>query len=368
MKLTPLYQKHVDLGATMYVTGTGYAMPARYKSVDEEARQVRIAAGMIDLSLMGRLDIKGRDALELTQRLIVNNAARLTNGQALYSVMCNDRGLIVDDVVVFRFGKEHFRIITSSMYRSKTLAWISEHADGTDTCLTDVSSGLAMIGVQGPKSRKVLSAITDIDLAKLGFFRFVTGRLAGIQCTIARLGFSGELGYECYINTEDAMSAWEHIAEAGLAHRVIPYGMDTLDALRWEKGFIFFGYDVTEKENPYECGLWPFIKYDCGDFIGRDALLRLRDAGPLRKLMGLEVSGQVLLEPGKALHAGGRAVGIVVSGFHSFNLDRNLGYAYVDAPLFEPGVAVTTDVNGTEIHATVAQMPFFDPEGRRMHS
>lgn len=189
MKLTPMYNKHLELGATMYTTGTGYAMPAFYRPAAEEARAVREHVGMIDLSLMSRLDLKGPAAAALVQKLIVNDAGRLKDGQALYSTMCNDHGLIMDDVVVMRFDPQHFRIVTSSMFRYKTHDWIRAHMAGLDVSLTDVSSGLAMIGVQGPKSRELLRGITDIDLEKLGFFRFTRGRIGDLPCMIARLGF-----------------------------------------------------------------------------------------------------------------------------------------------------------------------------------
>ena len=368
MKLTPLYGKHLELRATMYTTGTGYQMPARYTQADEEARAVRERVGMIDLSLMGRLDLKGPDALALVQRLIVNNAQRLKDGQALYSTMCNEHGLIVDDIVVMRFDQQHFRIITSSMFRRKTHAWIQLHMAGLDVSLTDVSSGLAMIGVQGPKSRELLRAISDIDLDKLGFFRFASGNLANMPCLIARLGFSGELGYECYFDAEDGVAAWEAIAAAGKAHGLIPYGMDTLDLLRLDKGFIFFGYDVTDKENPYECGLWPLIRYDCGDFIGRAALLAIKERGPAKKLMGLEVSGEKQAAGGQPLLLNKAAVGNVVMGFRSATLDRNLAYAYLNAPHFAPGTEVSVEIEGTQQKATVVDMPFYDVEGARLRS
>ncbi|HET9390559.1 MAG TPA: aminomethyltransferase family protein, partial [Steroidobacteraceae bacterium] len=346
MKLTPLYQKHLELGATMYTTGTQYQMPSCYTRPDEEARAVRERVGMIDLSLMGRLDVKGKDALPLVQRLIVNNAARLRDGQALYSTMCNEQGLIVDDVVVMRFDARHFRVITSSRFRRPTHDWILRHAADHEVYLTDVSSGMAMIGVQGPKSRAVLQASSDFDLATLGFFRFASGQLAGMPCLIVRLGFSGELGYECYFNTEDGMAAWDAIAAAGKPHGIAPYGMDALDLLRLEKGFVFFGYDASASNNPYECGLWPLIRYDCGEFIGRGALLQIKERGPARKLMGLEVGGEQPASADQPLLLGGRAVGTVVTGFRSPTLARNLAYAWLEAPHFEPGVAVTVEIAG----------------------
>jgi aminomethyltransferase len=370
MKLTPLYHKHLELGAHMFTSGVGYALAAYYSSVEEEARNVRQNVGTIDISQMGRLDVKGKDALSLVQYLIVNNAERLRDGQALYSVMCNEQGLVYDDVIVLRFSAEHLRVITSSMFRARTLAWIQQHIDdrGANANVTDISSSLAMIAVQGPKSRDLLNEITDIDLSKMKFFRFASGNFGEIPCLIARLGFSGELGYECYVNTEDAEATWDLIREAGKPYGLLPYGMDSLDALRWEKGFVFYGFDATDKNNPYECSLSPFIRYDCGDFLGRDALLKIKEKGPARKLMGLEVGGQTLAPEKQALTIGAESVGEIVVGFRSANLGKNLGYAWLNVPHFKPGTGVTLEIEGVETKATVVDMPFLDPEGRRMRT
>lgn len=366
MKHTPMYQRHLELGATMYTTGTGYALASRYSSADEEARAVRQRVGIIDLSLMTRLSVKGKEALALIQKLIVNDAGRLQDGQALYSTMCNEQGLIVDDVVVFRFDAEHFWVITSSAYRRGTYEWIRSHMQGANASLTDVSSAYAMMGVQGPKSRELLSAISDIDFSKLGFFRFAEGRIAGAPCIIARLGFSGELGYEVYVNTEDGIDTWDKIMDAGKAVGLVPYGMDALDLLRLEKGFVFFGYDATGQDNPYECRLWPFIKFDRGDFVGREALLKIRDAGPKKKLMGLKVTGNTVLTAGSGLHMNGSVAGSVVVGFQSPNLNENLAYAYVNAPSVQVGAAVSAEVGSERVQATVVEMPFLDPQGLRL--
>lgn len=370
MKLTPLYQKHLDLNAQMYTTAVGYQMPAHYGDVAREAKNVRDNVGMIDLSLMGRLDIKGKDAVALTQHLVVNNAEALSDGQALYTVMCNEDGLIVDDVVVFRFGAEHMRVITSSMFRASTLAWIRQHIDTRKVAayVTDVSSYYAMIAVQGPKSRAVLSGMTDVDMARLGYFRLAIGRIGDNDCHIARVGYSGELGYECYVNAEDAHSTWDLIASAGEAHGMMPYGMDTLDALRWEKGFIFFGFDATAANNPYECRVHTFIRYDCGDFLGRDALLKIKERGPAKLLVGIDVEGDAVVRGDAEIRIGKKRVGHVVAGFRSPSLDRNLGYAYVDAPHFKAGTAASVNIDGTATKTTVVDMPFLDPAGARMRA
>ncbi len=366
MKFTPLYHTHLELGAEMFTSAAGYAIPAKYTTVEQEHKAVRERVGMNDLCLMGRLDIKGKGALPMIQTLIVNDAARLSDGQLLYSTLCNEQGKVVDDVTVWRMGPEHIRVITSSMFRARTYAWLEDHVKGTDAYVTDVSSGLGMISVQGPKSRDLLQSISDIDFTQLSFFRFAVGALGAIPCLIARVGFSGELGYECYVNTEDTVAAWNALMEAGDPLSLLPYGFDVLDTLRWEKGFIFYGFDATEKNNPYECRLAEWINYDKGDFIGREALLKIREQGVARKLMGLEVAGNEVSPANQPLKEGGKVIGETVAGFFGPTVNKNLAYAYIDFQLAKDGTAVTLEIEGVGTPATVVEMPFYDPEGKRM--
>ena len=269
----------------MFTSAAGYEMPAFYTSIEKEHRAVREGVGMIDLSLMGRIDVKGTQAMQLLQNLAVNDVSKLVDGQVMYTTFCNNEGNMVDDVTVWRIGENHFRVVTSSVMRYKTLAWIGNHlTPGTHAFVTDISSSLGMIAVQGPQSRRTLQRIVDIDLSGLRFFHFLNANLGGVRAVVARLGFSGELGYECYISTEDTVQAWHNIQDAGKEDGITPYGLDALDSLRFEKGFIFFGYEVTEKNNPYEVGLEKWIKLDKPEFLGKESLSRLNSRGPERRL------------------------------------------------------------------------------------
>lgn len=368
MKLTPLYHTHLELGAEMFTSAAGYAMPAKYTTVEEEHSSVRERVGMNDLCLMGRLDIQGKEALPLIQSLIVNDAARLSDGQLLYSTICNEQGMVMDDVTVWRFGPEHIRVITSSMFRERTYAWIAEHIEGRQAYLTDVSSGLGMISVQGPLSRELLQGVSDIDFSDLGFFRFAFGKLGSIPCLIARVSFSGELEYECYVNTEDTTAIWDLLMQAGRPLGLLPYGFDVLDTLRWEKGFIFYGFDATEKNNPYECRLAEWIRYDKGDFIGREALLKIKKQGVASKLMGLEVFGETVTAAKQPLKIGEQIGGETVAGFFGPTVGKNLAYAYVDSKVANEGTKATLEIEGADTLVTVVEMPFYDPEGRRMRT
>jgi aminomethyltransferase len=367
MKLTPLYNVHLSLGAKMFTTAAGYLMPAYYSTVEQEHRTVREKVGMIDLSLMGRIDIKGRAALDLVQVLAVNDAGRLTDGQAMYTTFCNELGNIVDDVTVWRFSGEHFRVITSSVMRQRSLKWIQQNIkDRMVAYVTDISSSLGCIAVQGPRSREALQRICDVDLKPLGFFRFIAAKLAGIPAIVARLGFTGELGFECYVGAEDTVQAWNSISEAGKESGITPYGLDVLDTLRFEKGFIFFGYEVTEANNPYECGLEKWIRFDKPAFIGKQALMKLSVDGPKRKLVGLEFCDDEITPVSQPVEVQGGKIGETVAGFRGLTDGKNLAWAFVESHHAEEGSEVMVGTNGKKRVARIVGTHYYDPNGDRM--
>ena len=367
MKLTPLYNVHLALEATMFTTAAGYQMPARYTTAEEEHRTVREKVGMIDLSLMGRIDIKGDESRELMDELAVNSASKLIDGQAMYTTFCNEDGKMVDDVTVWRFNQEHYRVITSSIMRQKTLKRIQQHSrPGMHAYVTDISSSLGMIAVQGPKSRDTLQKIADNDLNQLKFFHFTTAKLGSTPTTIARLGFSGELGYECYFSTEDTVQAWNGISEAGKEFGIAPYGFDVLDSLRYEKGFIFFGYEVNETNNPYECGLEKWIRFEKPTFLGKEALKKLSIEGPRRKLVGLELSDDEIMPASQTVELGGRKIGETVAGFRGLTVRKNIAWAFVETASANEGSIVTVDVKGKKKSARIVNIRNYDPNGDRM--
>ena len=367
MKLTPLHGVHLSLGAKMFTTASGYEMPAYYSSVEAEHRAVRERVGMIDLSLMGRIDIKGTQALDLVQELAVNDASKLTDGQIMYTTFCNESGNIVDDVTVWRFSSEHFRVITSSLMRQRSLKWIRQHRkEDMVVYETDISSSLGCIAVQGPLSRDALQKICDVDLKQLGFFRFIPAKIAGLSAIIARVGFTGELGYECYFGAEETVQAWNSIQGAGKEYGILPYGLDVLDTLRYEKGFIFFGYEVTEKNNPFECGLDRWIRFEKPNFLGRKALLAIKKNGPQQKLIGLEVAGDQILQPSLEVMHNGRKVGATLLGFRGLTVRKNIAWAFVSANNAQFGSKVTISAETKETDARIIDVRVYDPSGERM--
>lgn len=370
MKLTPLYNIHTSMGAKMITTAAGYSMPAHYRSAEEEHHAVRERVGMSDHSLMGRIDVKGKDSLAFLQRLAVNDASKLKDGQLIYTTLCNEQGQIMDDLTIWRFNDEHFRVVTSSVMRNKTYQWLIDHKqDNADVYLTDISSGLGMISVQGPKSRETLQQISDVNLNDVKFFHFAQVKLKGtVPGILAHVGFTGELGFECYFSSEDTVQAWKLIQDAGSEFGLLPYGFDALDSLRYEKGYIFYGYEVTAKNNPFECGLERWIAFDKANFLGKAALSKIRERGVERKLMGLEVEdgGSLPVAEKQVVSARGKPVGETVVGFRALTLGKNIAWAWLDDQSSELGTTIEIDDKSKIRTAKVVSLRLYDPSGKRM--
>jgi aminomethyltransferase len=367
MKLTPLYNVHLVLGATI-ITAAGYQVPAHYTSIEEEHRAVRERVGILDLALMGVLDIKGTDSLELVQELAVNDATKLIDGQAMYTTFCNEDGKIVDDVTVWRFNKEHFRVVDGPDYRYRTLKWIQDHRrPGKVAYVTDITSGLGMLSIQGPKSLETLQKLVDFDLHGLKFYHFVSAKLGDIPAIVARIGYTGELGYECWLQTEDIVQAWNNIMEAGKEFGIRPYGFEALDSLRFEKGFIFFGYDqVNDLSNPYEVGVEKWVRLDKPSFLGKEALTKISVNGPERKIVVLELRDKEIPPLSQPVEVGGKKVGETVAGFRGLTVGKNYAWAYVSIDQAKEGNEVTINVAGRKTPARVVNRVPYDPKGERM--
>jgi aminomethyltransferase len=232
--------------------------------------------------------------------------------------------------------------------------------------VTDISSSLGCISVQGPRSRDALQKICDADLKQLRFFQFSSTKLAGIPSIVARIGFTGELGFECYFGAEDTVEAWNAIAEAGKEYEILPYGLDVLDTLRYEKGFIFFGYEITEQNNPFECGLDRWIRFEKSVFLGKQSLLSIRTEGPERKLIGLEIESLDGIEQPSDVKYSGKKIGETLLAFYGLTVGKNIAWAFVDSKNAVYGNRVSIASKRREIDATMIDIRCYDPAGKRM--
>jgi len=363
LKQTPLYEVHVALGARM--TGfAGFDMPVQYSGIIDEHLAVRQAAGLFDVSHMGEVFVRGPQALAYVQHLVTNDAAKLYDGKAMYTVMCQNDGGVVDDLLVYRLTENDYLLVINASNIDKDLAWMkANNPMGAD--LVNVSEEIALLAVQGPKAIAITQKLTDVPLEALKYYHFiqpVSGRFLG--CThaiVSRTGYTGETGLEIYCEAESAETVWNALMEAGQDQGIKPAGLGARDTLRLEAGFCLYGNDLTEATNPYEARLGWITKLDKGDFVGREALRQVKLAGPERKLIGFVMEQRSIPRQGYAiLNPEGAEIGVVTSGSHSPMLGQGIGLGYVpnDPVYTEPGAALVISVRGRPLPARVVQPPF----------
>jgi aminomethyltransferase len=391
---TPLYDIHRRTASKMVKGGGDFMYPLSYVSPMEEHKNTRTNVGMQDLSTMGEVDIKGPGAERLIRRLVVNEIVDMEPRQIRYTTMCNPEGGIVDDVTVYKFGDEHFMIITSSGPRKKTARWIADHGVGMSAYANDLTGAIALISVQGPRSRDFLSKITsELDLETLPFFRFGEAVINETELLISRTGYTGELGYELYTPAEEVAALWEYLEKEGKAFGLMPYGVTAMQSLRVEKAFPLYGPDINEDVTPFHLGLDRWIRFDKRQFIGRDALLRLQDAGLDERWVGLTLEGEVAAKTGDPItsiadissfreqmftgseagdefdaETAGEQVGEVTSSARGYSVDKTLALGFVRTTHAWPGAKLLVAVNGRPTVATITSTPFFDPGGVRMRA
>jgi aminomethyltransferase len=360
LKKTPLYDAHVAAGARIIDFG-GWAMPVQYKlGIIKEHKQVRAAVGLFDVSHMGEVYLRGETALATVQRLITNDATRLADGQALYTVLCKPDGGIVDDCIVYRRGAGEFLIILNANCREKDVAWIREQAGDTD--VTDASDDTALIAVQGPAAVELTSALADVDLAAVPRFGFVDGEVAGVPCMAARTGYTGEDGFELLCPADRARILWDNLVARASEAGGGPIGLGARDTLRLEARLCLYGNDIDETTNPYEAGLGWVVKLDAGDFIGREALAEVKAAGPSRKLVGFRIDGRGIARPHHPIvdrSLDEPIIGEVTSGTSGITVGGAIGMGYVPAAYAGAGKTVTIDVRGKDVDATQVKGPFY---------
>src|SRR5436190_11985331 len=358
LKRTPLYDRHVALGARIVDFG-GSEMPQQYSSIRDEHFAVRRAAGMFDVSHMGRFRIAGESAPAFLQNLVTNDVASLVHGQAQYNLLCNEQGGIVDDLVVYR-GGEGFFVVVNASNREKDLEWLRSHAP-SDVEIEDRTFELGLIAFQGPRSEELLPCE---GLDAIPYFGFGQGDVAGIHALISRTGYTGEDGFELFIAGDRIGDAWDAILEHGKSAGVLPAGLGARDATRLEAALRLWGNDMDETVNPYEAGLGWTVKLGKGSFIGSDALQKIKAEGPRRTLIGLKTEAGNIARHGAAVMSGGKRAGVITSGTHSFFLGYPIALAMVEAGTFRVGDRVVVEVRGREAPAEVVKLPFYRGSAR----
>jgi len=354
---TPLYERHLAAGAKM-VPFAGYEMPIQYTGIVSEHRAVRTQAGLFDLSHMGEFYFAGPHAGAALDRLVSSDIAGLAVGEARYGLLCNERGTIVDDVIVYRLAPEHFMMVVNAANIAKDAAHVRARS-GPDAQLADGSLQTALIAIQGPRAVAILARSAP-GVRALPGFGVMAAEVAGARVTIARTGYTGEDGFELFMPNADAGSVWDALLRDGQADGLVPIGLGARDTLRLESRFSLYGNEIDETTDPIEAGLGWTCKLD-KDFVGRDAIAKAKEAGPARRIAGLVVVGGVARH-GHEVVDKGAPVGRVTSGTFGPTVEKNIALAYVPTALSKVGTALAVRIRDRDVPATVVKTPFYRRE------
>ncbi len=355
MKRTALYDIHVRLNAKM-IPFAGYEMPIQYHSIRAEHRRVRETVGVFDVSHMGEIEIRGDNALDMVQKVTINDASALSMGQVQYSAMCNAEGGIVDDLLVYRYP-EHFLLVVNAANKEKDYQWMMDNLiDGCE--ITDVSDDITQIAVQGKKSEETLQKLTAVSLADIKYYWFVQGELAGVHMLISRTGYTGEPGFELYFENKYAEKIWYEVFTAGQAYDIAPVGLGARDSLRLEKKMCLYGNDIDDTTNPLEAGLGWITKLEKGEFIGRDVLQKIREEGVKRRLVAFILKDSGFPRKGFEIYKEGDKTGVVTSGTVSPILEKGIGLGYVSKAHAKIGTIIEIKIRDKFLPAEIIKPPF----------
>jgi aminomethyltransferase len=360
LRRTSLYSEHVKLHARL-VPFAGWEMPVQYTGIVDEHAAVRTAAGLFDVSHMGELRLQGPWSGHVVDYLVTNDAKTLADGQAMYTCACNERGTVLDDLIVYRRTAEDWLVVCNASNRDKMSAHFARAAK--DHCdFADESDATALMALQGPRAFDVLAKLDGdaADLRTLGSFRFRDATVAAVRCMVARTGYTGEDGVEIFCPWDQAPSLWAALLDAGGSVGTKPVGLGARDTLRLEARLALYGNDIDETTNPIEAGLGWVVKLGKGDFVGRQALIEIKEKPLARKLVGFEMTGR-----GVARHAyvlrdkEGNDVGVCTSGSPGPSVGKSIGLGYVPSAMADVGSHLLVDCRGKNVEAVVVKTPFY---------
>lgn len=358
MKDTSLTPIHNSLKAKM-APFAGFNMPISYEGVNAEHETVRKAIGVFDVSHMGEFLITGEKALDLIQKISSNDALKLVDGKAQYSCMPNERGGIVDDLIIYRFNAEKYLLVVNASNIEKDWNWISQH-NTMDATMRDLSDTYSLLAIQGPKAAEAMQSLTEVDLQEMKFYTFQVAPFAGAEnVIISATGYTGSGGFEIYCKNEDAEEIWKRVFKAGADYGIKPIGLAARDTLRLEMGFCLYGNDIDDTTSPIEAGLGWITKFS-KDFINSESLKEQKEKGPSRKLIGFELEERGIPRKEYAINdANGKVIGHVTSGTMSPSLGKGIGMGYVSTEFSDPGNQIFINIRNKDFPAKVVKTPFY---------
>jgi aminomethyltransferase len=362
LKRTPLNEAHRRLGGRMVEFG-GWDMPVQYSAgtVTEHLR-TRTRAGLFDVSHMGEVDVRGPDAIPFVNRLTSNDVTKLIDGQAHYTALTTPQGTVIDDLLVYRLAEDHLLLVVNAGTTDKDWEWIQSHRADENVDLRNASADYCQIAFQGPAAPSILQTLTGTDLSAIKYYHFTLGQVDGVDAIISRTGYTGEDGFEVYAAPDKAEQLWNKMLDAGnYGHEdgVLPCGLAARNTLRLEAGMALYGHEINEEITLLEANLGWITKLNKGDFIGREALARQKEAGVKRKLIGFEVTDRGIARDDQDILINGERAGRVTSGSPAPFLKKNIGMGYVPVEFSAAGTAIEVDVRGKRVGAQIVPLPFY---------
>jgi aminomethyltransferase len=360
LKRTPLHSLHRELSGKL-VDFAGWELPVEFTGVVDEHMTVREKAGLFDVSHMGEFFVSGSDAESLLQGLTTNDVSRLSIGQAQYSALTTEKGAFVDDVLVYRKGDDRYMLVPNAANIEKDFAWIDSHRQGSAK-LENASDDYALLALQGPEAAAILKPLTDVDLDAMKYYRFAEGTVLGEKATVSRTGYTGEDGFEIMVSSERAEKVARGLFERGDSRGLKPIGLAARDTLRLEAKMALYGNDIDDEHTVLEADLEWIVKWQKGDFVGREALFLQKEKGIARKLVGFEMVDRGIARHGYPVFVGGAPSGIVTSGSFTPFLKKSIGLAYLPIGATAPGSELEVEIRGRRAKAKVVPTPFYKRE------
>jgi aminomethyltransferase len=359
---TALIDVHRALGARLIEFG-GWLMPVQYTSILDEHRAVRERAGLFDLSHMGELFVEGDDAGDALAAALISDPRTLAVGRAHYSMIVAPDGGVIDDLIVYRLGQQRFLVVANASNAPVVSEELGRRLGDWRAVLDDRSLATSLVAIQGPRAAAILAPLTDVDLAGLRYYAIAEGQVAGIPALVARTGYTGEDGFEVFVEWARGPEIWQALATAGKADDVIACGLGARDTLRLEAGMPLYGNELDRQTNPFDAGLGRVVKLEKpGDFVGRDALARVAREGASKRLVGMVITGRGIARHGYPVDAADHRTGIVTSGTHSPTLGKPIAMAYVAPGDGEPGTILNVEIREQPVSAEVVPLPFYKRE------
>jgi aminomethyltransferase len=358
-KKTPLYDEHIALGGKV-VEYAGWFLPIQYEGLVPEHEAVRNKAGLFDVSHMGAVDISGKDSEAFLEHLLTNEISKMDDKQIIYTLMCYEDGGVVDDLLVYKYGKDEYLLVINAANVDKDNAWLLEQKKDFDVTINNKSGKTAILALQGPEAVNVLQKLTDFDLSTIKKFYFERSiKVAGIDCLVSRNGYTGEDGFEIYTDNEGVIKIWKELLEAGKEFGLKPAGLGCRDTLRFEAMLPLYGQEISKEINPLEGGLKFFVKLKKeADFIGKEALTKIWDAGLKKKMVGFEMIGRGIPREGYEIQKDGVKIGHVTTGYMAPTVKKNIGNAIINTEETELGNEIDIMIRNKPVKAFVRDRKF----------